>query len=507
MVKLGHSAALLLATSCLLFGLPSLASASEIRVTATAKRSGSSQAFTVVARTRPIAKCSLAIRLPHSSRGITMPQIKADQKGRAGWRWTSVTPRKGTWRLTVRCKADKTRTATRSLRVKRGTARGTIGSPQSFRALFGSVVTKIAAKGTAGLGAGQNPFSFHQCTWWAFEKRPDVFETAVAAGAPRGGVRGYEQGEAVYVWDGSQWFTRAQAAGIPTGATPIAGALVSWAGWRGVPWGHVAYVEQVESPTRILISECNGLTLVCGSRWMNPQAYPGRLLGYVYGGPAGIPGQATAPSTPGVRLTITGTCTPSSGILVGSSSGFTAGGTATIRAWRPDGSEYTNIVHTSRVRPDGSISWTWPCAGDPAGTYTTEAIDDSTGAVTGKVAFVIGGNQPAPAPTPSTPAPATPSPAPATVAETTGPTTNKTFTNYMNAGGTLGPTIPANTTLQITCKIQGFYVSPTNPWWYKIASAPWNNQYYATADAFYNNGAKSGSLLGTPIVDNAVPNC
>jgi hypothetical protein len=44
----------------------------------------------------------------------------------------------------------------------------------------------------------------------------------------------------------------------------------------------------------------------------------------------------------------------------------------------------------SRVRPDGSITWTWPCAGDPAGVYTTSAIDDNTGVSTGKVEFRIG---------------------------------------------------------------------------------------------------------------------
>ena len=30
---------------------------------------------------------------------------------------------------------------------------------------------------------------------------------------------------------------------------------------------------------------------------------------------------------------------------------------------------------------------------------------------------------------------------------------------------------------------------------------------YASADAFYNNGHTSGSLTGTPFVDNNVPNC
>jgi hypothetical protein len=110
--------------------------------------------------------------------------------------------------------------------------------------------------------------------------------------------------------------------------------------------------------------------------------------------------------------------------------------------------------------------------------------------------------------TPPTPTP-TPTPAPtppATRAETTGGPTN-TWTNYTNAGGSQGPTIPSNATVQIACKLQGFRVADGNTWWYRIASAPWNGAYYASADAFYNNGQTSGSLHGTPFVDPAVPDC
>jgi RHS repeat-associated protein len=91
-------------------------------------------------------------------------------------------------------------------------------------------------------------------------------------------------------------------------------------------------------------------------------------------------------------------------------------------------------------------------------------------------------------------------------AETTGGAAN-TWTNYSNAGGTQGPTIGGGATVQIACKITGFRVADGNTWWYQIASAPWNNGFYVSADAFYNNGATSGSLIGTPFVDPAVPDC
>ena len=93
-----------------------------------------------------------------------------------------------------------------------------------------------------------------------------------------------------------------------------------------------------------------------------------------------------------------------------------------------------------------------------------------------------------------------------TYAETTGGVTH-TWTNYLNAGGTQGASISSNTTVQITCKLTGFAVADGNTWWYQIASSPWSNAYYASADAFYNNGQTSGSLNGTPFVDPSVPTC
>jgi hypothetical protein len=99
-----------------------------------------------------------------------------------------------------------------------------------------------------------------------------------------------------------------------------------------------------------------------------------------------------------------------------------------------------------------------------------------------------------------------PPPPPTTHSETTGGETH-TWTNYNNAGGDQGPVIAANQTVEVACKVRGFVVADGDPWWYRIASAPWNSTYYASADAFYNNGQTSGSLHGTPFVDGAVPDC
>jgi surface antigen len=112
---------------------------------------------------------------------------------------------------------------------------------------------------------------------------------------------------------------------------------------------------------------------------------------------------------------------------------------------------------------------------------------------------------PPPTPEPSPTPPPTPAPAP-TFAETTGSVTH-TWTDYANAGGTEGPSIPSNATVQIQCKLTGFAVEDGNTWWYEVASGPWNDAFFASADAFYNNGETSGSLKGTPFVDPSVPNC
>jgi NlpC/P60 family len=110
---------------------------------------------------------------------------------------------------------------------------------------------------------------------------------------------------------------------------------------------------------------------------------------------------------------------------------------------------------------------------------------------------------PDPSEPPSTSAPAPPTP---TYAETTGSVVH-TWTDYADAGGSEGPEIASNATVQIQCKVTGFTVEDGNTWWYEIASSPWSDDYYASADAFYNNGETSGSLKGTPFVDGSVPNC
>jgi hypothetical protein len=122
---------------------------------------------------------------------------------------------------------------------------------------------------------------------------------------------------------------------------------------------------------------------------------------------------------------------------------------------------------------------------------------------------VINGPSPTPPSTPSPPPAPSPTPIPVpggSYAETVGGVTH-TWTDYTNAGGSQGPSIQTGQTVGVTCKVQGFRVADGDTWWYQVASTPWSGAYYASADAFYNNGQTSGSLHGTPFVDAGVPDC
>ena len=82
-----------------------------------------------------------------------------------------------------------------------------------------------------------------------------------------------------------------------------------------------------------------------------------------------------------------------------------------------------------------------------------------------------------------------------------------TWSDFRSAGGVEGPVIQSHQTVSIDCKLHGFPVPNGNDWWYRVASSPWDGQYYVSADAFYNNGQTSGDLKNTPWVDPAVRDC
>ncbi|WP_026911561.1 CHAP domain-containing protein [Patulibacter minatonensis] len=232
----------------------------------------------------------------------TLAKVKATKKGRASWRWQILpTSPSGTWRFKVTCtKGRKKGSATRQVLIVTGnkTGRGPIGDPTSLVNPDGEI---------AGLGGDDcGPFNsppLKQCTCLAWQKRRDVYDTSVARGVPRVGGRG----GGYFVWDGGQWLVNAKRGGFPTGSQPVAGALVVWGVANSASYGHVAYVEKAESPTRVLVTECNyDWKGSCRTIWMNPIA-KGDLQGYIYGGPAGSapgasPGDTVGGASPASTL-------------------------------------------------------------------------------------------------------------------------------------------------------------------------------------------------------------
>ena len=171
----------------------------------------------VKARTRRAARCQAIVRVGRSRARLT--RLKADRRGRVGWRWLILpSSPSGASRIEVICQRGRHsgHGSTRVLIITHSRRRkGPIGDPSSLHTPYGE---------PAGKGGGVcGPFEPGQCTCLAYQKRPDVYNTAVAHGVPRGGRRA--AGPEFYVWDGEQWLVNAQHAGIPTGSQPVAGAL------------------------------------------------------------------------------------------------------------------------------------------------------------------------------------------------------------------------------------------------------------------------------------------
>jgi len=99
-----------------------------------------------------------------------------------------------------------------------------------------------------------------------------------------------------------------------------------------------------------------------------------------------------------------------------------------------------------------------------------------------------------------------PTVAPGARYEITGGDTN-TWSDYLSGGGSAGPRIPKGAAVLVSCRTIGLKLANGNAWWYQIASPDWNNRFYASADAFYNNGQSTGPLADTPFVDEKVPIC
>lgn len=274
-------------------------------------------------------------------------------------------------------------------------------------------------------------------------------------------------------------------------------------------------------------------------------SHPG-WSGYIYSAEIPVPEQILTPACtdqivaayedpkysppPPLHFSVTGACTTAGGTLTGVSSGFTPGAQYSVSAAYPNGSRYPLTLTTGTTSATGSITWNWPCAGDPAGTYSTSIVDDGTGRsidadftinaapvpATGPPQATYSAPKPLPtrpvasSTTPPRPVPTTTAPAPvskpAAYTEQEGHLGVNTFTDPHNASG-MGTKIAPGAYVQVSCKLYDPTIGSSNPdgYWYRIASSPWNGQYYSPANTFMN-----GDPWGGPYTHNTdwnVPNC
>lgn len=82
-----------------------------------------------------------------------------------------------------------------------------------------------------------------------------------------------------------------------------------------------------------------------------------------------------------------------------------------------------------------------------------------------------------------------------------------TFTDPYSVD-TLGPRIEFLRQVQVSCKVYSPVMPSIGPkgYWYRIASPPWNNHYYAPANSFLNGDPPHGPYTGKDI-DETVPDC
>jgi len=112
----------------------------------------------------------------------------------------------------------------------------------------------VSVGGSFATRAG-NRFSYGYCTWYVYNRR-----------------------SVPWLGNAWEWFGQAQAYGWATGQTPKVGAImVTWES----SWGHVAYVESVNSDGSYTVSEMNFVRWnVVDYRMIKPGGVP--LIGFIY---------------------------------------------------------------------------------------------------------------------------------------------------------------------------------------------------------------------------------
>jgi surface antigen len=253
------------------------------------------------------ASCRVSFRGPHRLR--SGPYSKVMKGGLVRVSWTvSRRAANGRWTLAVSCRGSgkSAGTVRRSLRVRGGARTAGANALVSGRSLrWGVRAVPGQPKPSAGptdvadgRGAADNPFEERWCTWLAYDRRPDIYQTAIAKGLPRSG------------WNGYQWADKARRAGFTVDTRPAVGAIAVFSreyyggpnnDERGGQYGHVAYVTAVHANGSFSVLERNG-SLPPATKSGNRDMRSG--IEFIYGGPAAAgPGDQGVPNSGGANGT------------------------------------------------------------------------------------------------------------------------------------------------------------------------------------------------------------
>lgn len=319
-----------LALGALVLAMPATAAAMPGHVLFDSVPLGASagQQVAVVLSTPWAGRCSVT-----ASRGHSHSTIRARTSGDpVRLTWTVPGQAKsGTYRLAASCRrlADRhlARDGVRML-VRGGRGRSFLWAKRNVTV---DLVPAPPPQGVSGQG-GNAAFStdaFHQCTWWADQMRPDIWQAAVAHDVPGSGYANALQGDAW--WDAWRWADNAARAGLPEGHTPVVGAIVVFPrrSTTAGRYGHVAYVDAVRGDGSYHVTEYNELVALGpdpngGRNVAAPTSNDGIV--FIYGGPAGTPSFATV-NGPAPVSTTSSSSTP----LQGSGPNLQGGSSQTLQ--------------------------------------------------------------------------------------------------------------------------------------------------------------------------------
>ena len=185
-------------------------------------------------------------------RGRARQRAAGVEVGEGPVRWRIRVARsapRGTWLLRVACRGELGSDQARLTVGGRGRgARLFTAQPRVQVVRVGDVPSHGAVTEEAGEPPRRNPMPWGECIWWAYEKRPDIFDRSFLSGQQ---------------WDAMNWDDYARGGGFRVDHVPEAGAIAVWESGQlhaGTP-GHVAYVESVTgdpAAPQVLISDMNG---------------------------------------------------------------------------------------------------------------------------------------------------------------------------------------------------------------------------------------------------------